>query len=90
MVALAAALDAQGFAARSATSRKLLRLSWPEAAETRRALAASSCAMVGHGVRDNARNRAPPLRRVRFCSGRRPAAAPAMFRRCRDGWSDSF
>ncbi|KZT75320.1 hypothetical protein F511_47656 [Dorcoceras hygrometricum] len=40
--------------------------------------------MVGHGVRDDARNRAPPLRRARFCSGRRPAAAPAPLRRVSD------
>ncbi|KZU10664.1 hypothetical protein F511_45984 [Dorcoceras hygrometricum] len=30
-------------------------------------------------------------RRANFsCGGRRPAAAPGMLRRCRDGWSDFF
>ncbi|KZT76323.1 hypothetical protein F511_46651 [Dorcoceras hygrometricum] len=47
-------------------------------------------AAVGAAVRRAWRDVAHGSRAIFSCGGRRPAAAPAMLRRCRDGWSEFF
>ncbi|KZT76760.1 hypothetical protein F511_46213 [Dorcoceras hygrometricum] len=55
-----------------------------------RVIGARPCAVSGETMREKLR----PC--VAFCAvifrggGLRPAAAPAMIRRCRDGWSEFF
>ncbi|KZV13534.1 hypothetical protein F511_45302 [Dorcoceras hygrometricum] len=68
---------------RCATLSRRCALRWP--------IVARRCAvLVARKRAGRATLRATSCAAVRFfsCGGRRPAAAPAMLRRCRDGWSD--